>query len=240
MSNVVVEKMDFSGKKMLIFWKMDSFSNTLNRFKKWNFAIVREPSPPDPLRGRVIAFKWPGRPPPKKSCRLLWFSRNIKGFERIAMKVKVNFHSNYEEIIRKIYIGCNRVIYIYIYSHDVGKRGHFICIHKCLEGERWNPHFETWKIAEETGSISQMYRLQEKKQKFQIYLVNCGEKPIFQRDFIKNLSISLKFSIISWFFGKCRKNCKQVYYFFLAWWKIFITYWLSRKLTEIIVYFLQT
>ena len=34
------------------------------------------PSPPDPLRGRMIAFKWPGRPPPKKnpgaSPRLSW------------------------------------------------------------------------------------------------------------------------------------------------------------------------
>ena len=46
---------------------MNSFSNTLNRFKKWNFATVRGAfAPRTPCWGRVIAFKWPGRPPPPK------------------------------------------------------------------------------------------------------------------------------------------------------------------------------
>ena len=50
---------------MLIFLKMDSFSNTLNRFKSLNFAIVRGPSPSGPpAGGGVIAFWWPGVPPP--------------------------------------------------------------------------------------------------------------------------------------------------------------------------------
>ena len=43
------------------------------RAKKWTFVTVRWPSPPDHLRGRVIAFKWPGRPSPrKKSWRRHW------------------------------------------------------------------------------------------------------------------------------------------------------------------------
>ena len=46
---------------------MNSFSNTLHRFKKWNFSTVRGAlAPRTPCGGRVIAFKWPGRPPPPK------------------------------------------------------------------------------------------------------------------------------------------------------------------------------
>ena len=37
---------------------MDSFSNTLHRFKN--------ETSPAPCGGRVITFKWPGVPPPKK------------------------------------------------------------------------------------------------------------------------------------------------------------------------------
>ena len=49
--------LNFSDKKKCWhFWKMDSFSNTLNRYTKWNFATVRGPSPP----------------PPKKSWRRHW------------------------------------------------------------------------------------------------------------------------------------------------------------------------
>ena len=48
--------------------------STLNRFKKWNFATVRGLRPRTPCWGRVIAFKWPGRPPRKKimATPLLW------------------------------------------------------------------------------------------------------------------------------------------------------------------------
>ena len=63
-SNFFLEKNWFFGQeKYCYFWKLYSFSKTLPRLKKWNFATV----PPDPLRGRVIAFKWPGRPPPEKN-----------------------------------------------------------------------------------------------------------------------------------------------------------------------------
>ena len=42
---------------------MDSFSNTFNRFKKWDFATVWGAfAPRTPCAGRVIALKWPGRP----------------------------------------------------------------------------------------------------------------------------------------------------------------------------------
>ena len=47
---------------------MDSFSNTLNRFKILNFATVREGlRPRTPCVGRVIAFWWPGVPPPNQN-----------------------------------------------------------------------------------------------------------------------------------------------------------------------------
>ena len=47
---------------------MNSFSNTLNRFKKWNFASVRGAfAPQTPLHGCVIAFKLAGRPPTEKN-----------------------------------------------------------------------------------------------------------------------------------------------------------------------------
>ena len=45
---------------------MDSFSNTLNRFKILYFATSRGAAAPGPpCRGRVIAFWWPGVPPPE-------------------------------------------------------------------------------------------------------------------------------------------------------------------------------
>ena len=60
----------FGQEKYWDFWKLDSFSNTLHRLKKSNFATVRGGlCPRTPCGGRVIAFKWPGPSPPrKKSC----------------------------------------------------------------------------------------------------------------------------------------------------------------------------
>ena len=51
---------------------MDSFSNTLNRFKSLTFATVRGPSPPDPLRGArdsLLVAKCSPPPEPKSSLR---------------------------------------------------------------------------------------------------------------------------------------------------------------------------
>ena len=66
-SNFFLEKNRFFGQEnYLYFWKLDSFSNTLHRLKKWNFATVRAAfAPRTPCGGRVIALKWPGRPPRK-------------------------------------------------------------------------------------------------------------------------------------------------------------------------------
>ena len=66
--------MNFSGKKMVLLLKLDSFPNTLNCFKNETSLPSGGPSPPDPLReGGVIAFKWPDRSPPrKKSWRRHW------------------------------------------------------------------------------------------------------------------------------------------------------------------------
>ena len=47
---------------MLIFLKNGFISNTLNRFKIFNFVTIRGLAPPDRLRGRVIVFWWPGVP----------------------------------------------------------------------------------------------------------------------------------------------------------------------------------
>ena len=44
---------------------MDSFSNTLNSFKSLNFAIVRGPSLPDPLRGARDSLLVAKCPPPR-------------------------------------------------------------------------------------------------------------------------------------------------------------------------------
>ena len=72
-SRFFLEKMDISGKQ-----NVDIFEKWIHFLILW---IVLEmklryrpggPSPPDPLRGRVIAFKWPGRPPWKKSWRHHW------------------------------------------------------------------------------------------------------------------------------------------------------------------------
>ena len=49
---------------------MDSFSNTLNRFKILNFATIREPSAPDPLQGARDSLSWPGVPPPEPKFSL--------------------------------------------------------------------------------------------------------------------------------------------------------------------------
>ena len=71
-SKFFLEKMFFCKKKCWYFWKMDSFSNPLHPIKKWKFALVRRHSSADPMRGRVITFKWPERcptPSEKKSWR---------------------------------------------------------------------------------------------------------------------------------------------------------------------------
>ena len=56
-------KMDFWQEKMLIFLKMDSFSNT-SSFSQMKLGYRPGGLPPtDPHHGRVIVFTWPGRPP---------------------------------------------------------------------------------------------------------------------------------------------------------------------------------
>ena len=42
------DKMDYLARKMIYLWKMNSFSNTLNRFTKWNFTTVRGALTPGP------------------------------------------------------------------------------------------------------------------------------------------------------------------------------------------------
>ena len=60
---IFFEKWIIRVRKMLKFLKMYSFSNTLILFKIINFVSSRGGNPPpDPLRGPVIAFNWPGRP----------------------------------------------------------------------------------------------------------------------------------------------------------------------------------
>ena len=72
----------FWQEKCWYFWKMDSFSNTLNRFKSLNFAIVRGgPSPPrTPCGGRMIAFWWPSVPPNQNPLYAtdLWLTSKFK------------------------------------------------------------------------------------------------------------------------------------------------------------------
>ena len=54
--------------KCWYFWKMDSFSNTLNRFKILNFIPSEGAAAPlTPCWGRVIAFWWPDSPPPNQN-----------------------------------------------------------------------------------------------------------------------------------------------------------------------------
>ena len=54
----------FGQEKYWYFWKLDSFSNTLHRLEKWNFATVRGAfGPRTPCGGGVIALKWPGCSP---------------------------------------------------------------------------------------------------------------------------------------------------------------------------------
>ena len=50
---------------------MDSFSNTLHHLKNETSLPSGGPSPPGPPARweRVIAFKWPERPPPRKKSR---------------------------------------------------------------------------------------------------------------------------------------------------------------------------
>ena len=57
-SNFFLEKMDFSGKKILLLSK---------NVKHETSPTSGGPSPPGPpAGGGVIAFKWPDRPPPEK------------------------------------------------------------------------------------------------------------------------------------------------------------------------------
>ena len=67
--------------KFWYFWKMDSFSKTMNRFKKWNFDSVQGAAAPSPypLLGRVIAFKWPGNPGHtiEYPCNFYFLERNL-------------------------------------------------------------------------------------------------------------------------------------------------------------------
>ena len=51
---------------------MDLFSNTLNRFKIFNFSFVRGPSPPDPLPEARDSLLVPGLPTEPKSSLAHW------------------------------------------------------------------------------------------------------------------------------------------------------------------------
>ena len=57
------KKWIFRTRKLLIFLKIDSFSNTLNLFKMLNFAPIGGLHAPDPLLGGSRdSFLWPGVP----------------------------------------------------------------------------------------------------------------------------------------------------------------------------------
>ena len=97
---------------MLSFLKMDSFSNTLNRLKKENSLAFADPSPPDALRGRVIAFKRPRRPPPKEKIpetplppegSLSFSPRNYKWILILFSTIskKLNFYWNFKFIFKE-------------------------------------------------------------------------------------------------------------------------------------------
>ena len=63
---IFIRKMDISGKKNVEILKTDSFSNTLNRFHKWNFVPIGGSSPPDPLRSVRDRLQVAGASPPRK------------------------------------------------------------------------------------------------------------------------------------------------------------------------------
>ena len=66
-SEFFLEKMDFRGKKMLTFLKNEIIFKYFKSFLKMKLRY--RPGglrPRTPCGGRVIAFKWPGRPLPKK------------------------------------------------------------------------------------------------------------------------------------------------------------------------------
>ena len=84
-SKFFLEKNGFCGQqKCWYFWKMDSFSNTLNRFKNETSLQSRGLRPLTPCGGGrlVVAFKWPGRSPSprKKSWRRHWIQFSIVSY----------------------------------------------------------------------------------------------------------------------------------------------------------------
>ena len=80
----------FWKEKMLIFLKMDSFTKLCIVLKNETSLSSGWPSPPDPLRERVIAFKWPeGSPPPNNhgDATVFTFLLNIFGIAASSPKV---------------------------------------------------------------------------------------------------------------------------------------------------------
>ena len=102
---------------------MNSFSNTLNRLKKWNFATVRGGlRHRTPCGGRLMVFKWPQRCPRKKSFRRhCKFLNQIREFTEI-FSVFIGFiiFESFQIIIRKKFINSCQICSIFrrFFGHE--------------------------------------------------------------------------------------------------------------------------
>ena len=96
----------FGEEKCCHFWEMNSFSNTLNRFKKWYFATVRGAfAPGPPAAGAWKPLSGQGVPPEKILAMPLMLRIEVKSWYELN-------NSKQARRWRKIQKGSvNRVIY---------------------------------------------------------------------------------------------------------------------------------
>ena len=76
------------------------------------------PSLPDPLRGRVIAFKWPGRPPPEKNSGDAT-ERRLVGLEEDLGQILEQYHHQWK---MQILIFDKMLIYNFLFFWSNGEQ----------------------------------------------------------------------------------------------------------------------
>ena len=85
---ICLRKWIFWSRQILIFLKFKFIFYYPESLYKMNFATILGAGPPDPLRGQVIAFKWPGRTPaknPSDATAFVYQSPNYFSYSRVTL-----------------------------------------------------------------------------------------------------------------------------------------------------------